>query len=836
MSESSSTPSHLDASLAVDRLCDEFERAWKKRQNPRIENFLDSIDDSLKKRAFEQLLFLELDLGDKTPQLDLYTDRFPQFENLVRLVFEEAGFQDWKDQIIGPFRLMREIGRGGMGVVYLAKDSRLDRDVAIKLLNRNRRSNTTWLRRFRREARLASGLNHPNVLTIYEIGEHEGISYLASEFVSGKTLREHLSNRRLGLQEILEIASQIAKGMLAAHQSGIIHRDVKADNIMIRDDGLIKILDFGLAKEENLEGVDPSIESKTGAITGTVHFMSPEQARGRELDTATDVFSFGCLMYLMCTGQLPFNGQSISDVIAAILNSEPTAISQYAPELPISLVTLIESCLDKMADQRPTFEDVESSIESVRSKPSIPVEMIGDASDLLSGKETSFDTDPALGSATKINLQPSEIRYAQSGDVNIAWQEIGTGPIDIVFVMGWVSHLDWFWKDDSFAAFLQQLATFARVILFDKRGTGLSDKVPVKELPDLETRMDDVRAVMEAAASQQAVLCGISEGGPLCALFAATYPDRTLAITMIGSYSRRLWAEDYPWGPTAEQRETFIQEIAEQWGGPLGLEDRAPTMANDEAFRNWWASYLRMGASPGAAVALTKMNAQIDIRAILPSIHVPTLVIHRTGDRCLQVDEGKYLAEKIPGAKFVELPGDDHLPFVGDAQSVLNEIELFLTGMKSGSQADCVLATVMHIDVLDSQNTESVAQFQTLVKHEIALFRGKNFYVQEASLVVTFDGPVRSVLCASAIARLADRLNIFFRCGLETGTCNIDQSAIYGPAVSGARKVSELAEKNTILASQNLRHLIAGTELTFEPQERMLETELGQVQLFKVVD
>jgi pimeloyl-ACP methyl ester carboxylesterase/DNA-binding winged helix-turn-helix (wHTH) protein len=275
-----------------------------------------------------------------------------------------------------------------------------------------------------------------------------------------------------------------------------------------------------------------------------------------------------------------------------------------------------------------------------------------------------------------------KVCYARNGNVNIAYQVIGSGPMDIVFVMGWVSHLEYFWNEPSFASFLKRLSSMARLILFDKRGTGMSDPVPISELPTLDQRMEDVRAVMDAVGSTRAVLMGVSEGGPLCALFAATHPEQTTAIVMIGSYARRLRAPDYPWGPTADERDQFCQTIIRDWGGPVGIDERAPSRALDPDFRAWWAAYLRMGSSPGAAVALTRMNAEVDIRDILPSIRVPSLVIHRTGDRLLKIEEGRYLADHIPGATMAELPGDDHLPFVGDQLAVLSAIDAFLQRLK----------------------------------------------------------------------------------------------------------------------------------------------------------
>ena len=279
-------------------------------------------------------------------------------------------------------------------------------------------------------------------------------------------------------------------------------------------------------------------------------------------------------------------------------------------------------------------------------------------------------------------VETPRVNYARSGNVNIAYQVVGDGPTDIVFVMGWVSHLEYFWNEPSFASFLTRLAAMSRLILFDKRGTGLSDPVPISELPTLDQRIDDVRAVMDAVGSQRAVLMGVSEGGPLCASFAATHPEITAGLIMIGSYARRLRAPDYPWGPTAEDRDRFCQAIIRDWGGPVGIDERAPSRALDPEFRSWWAAYLRMGASPGAAVALTKMNAEVDIRDVLPKIKVPALIIHRKGDRLLNIEEGRYLGRHIPGATMLELDGDDHLPFVGDQLEMLGAIDRFVRHLK----------------------------------------------------------------------------------------------------------------------------------------------------------
>jgi pimeloyl-ACP methyl ester carboxylesterase len=399
------------------------------------------------------------------------------------------------------------------------------------------------------------------------------------------------------------------------------------------------------------------------------------------------------------------------------------------------------------------------------------------------------------------------IHYAHSGDVNIAYQVVGSGPRDIVFVMGWVSHLEYFWREPSFARFLLRLASNARLILFDKRGTGRSDPVPVSAMPTLEQRLDDVRAVMEAAGSERAVLMGVSEGGPLCSLFAATYPSRTEALVMIGSYARRLRDADYPWGPTSQERDRFCQTIIEQWGGPVGIEERAPSRASDPAFRQWWASYLRMGASPGAAVALTRMNADIDVRGVLPSIKVPTLVIHRTGDQLLRIEEGRYLASQIPGSEFVELPGADHLPFVGDQDAVVDAVEAFLSRRRDRSRDDRVLASVLTVTA-DQVVPDACAG-------EVRRLRGHLLLRDGHSLVATFDGPGRAVGCASLLIALMAELGMRARAGVHVGECN--PAILQGPVFDASRRLADTAVPGAVHASRTVVDLVPGSGLLFEP-------------------
>ncbi|HEX8176240.1 MAG TPA: alpha/beta fold hydrolase [Pyrinomonadaceae bacterium] len=438
-----------------------------------------------------------------------------------------------------------------------------------------------------------------------------------------------------------------------------------------------------------------------------------------------------------------------------------------------------------------------------------------------------------------------ETMYARSGDVNIAYQVIGDAPLDLVFVMGWVSHMEYFWREPAFARFLLRLASFSRLILFDKRGTGLSDRVPINELPTLEQRMDDVRAVMDAIGSERAALCGISEGGPMCSLFAATYPEKTIALVMIGTYAKRLRDEEYPWAPTPEERAHFFEEISAHWGGPVGIEERAPTMAQDAQFREWWATYLRMGASPGAALALTQMNAEIDVRQVLPSVRVPTLVIHRTEDKCLKVEEGRFVAKRIPGAKFVELPGQDHLPFVGDQDSILDEVEEFLTGVRHGIEPDSVLATVLFTPILGMKEggekpgekrwEELIGRLRSHIGKEIEWFRGREIDMVGNRPLAIFDGPARAVRCAVAIVEYCSRLGVQMRAGLHTGECDIVDGKVGGLAAEIGVEVASKAATGEVLVSNTVKDLVAGSGITFEDRgTHTLSGALGEWRLFKV--
>jgi len=412
-----------------------------------------------------------------------------------------------------------------------------------------------------------------------------------------------------------------------------------------------------------------------------------------------------------------------------------------------------------------------------------------------------------------------DTRYARSGDLRIAYQVIGQGPIDLVFVPGFISNVDLIWDDPGFAEFLTRLSTFTRLILFDKRGTGLSDRIG--DLPSLEVRMDDMRAVMEAAGSGRAALFGISEGGAMAMLFAATYPERTHALVLYGSY-----AHYGTWVVPPDKLDAAMARMDALWGTGEMISVFAPSRATDPQFKAWWARFERLGGSPTAAVHLTRMNSEIDVRPILPSIRVPTLIMHRRGDARVNSQASHYLAQHIPGAKFVELPGDDHLLWSGHTSRVADEIEEFLTGSRSEVEPDRVLATVLFTDIVDSTHRASelgdkawgalLERHNVLVRREIAHFRGREVKTMGDGFLATFDGPARAVRCGEAIVVAAKTLGLSVRIGVHTGEIEIRPGDdIGGIAVHVASRVMGLAGAGEVLVTSTVRDLVAGSGLTF---------------------
>jgi pimeloyl-ACP methyl ester carboxylesterase/class 3 adenylate cyclase len=435
----------------------------------------------------------------------------------------------------------------------------------------------------------------------------------------------------------------------------------------------------------------------------------------------------------------------------------------------------------------------------------------------------------------------NEIRYAKSGDVNIAYEVTGDGPFDLVMVSGFVSHLDNDWGLPSSAHMLERLGSFARLIRFDKRGTGLSDRSV--GLPDFETRMDDVRAVMDAVGSERAALFGYSEGGPLAILFAAMYPARTRALALYGTYAKRTGPDDdYPWCETPQQRADYAAAIEREWGVAADLSRMAPS--TDEQFANWWMTRARAAASPASARDLVLMNSKADVRDLLGAVQAPTLVVHRRDDLDARVEEGRYIAAHIPGATFVELPGATHVPF-WEPDDVIDEVEEFLTGVRPTRVEDRVLATMLFTDLVGSTDraqrlgdhawAELLARHHQLVRREIDRFGGEEIDTAGDGFFALFDGPARAIRCAIAIRDALGELDLEVRAGVHTGEVERPRgSGPRGIAVHTGARVSARAASGEVLVSATTHDLVVGSGLAFEDRGEFDLKGIGGRRLYAV--
>jgi pimeloyl-ACP methyl ester carboxylesterase len=418
--------------------------------------------------------------------------------------------------------------------------------------------------------------------------------------------------------------------------------------------------------------------------------------------------------------------------------------------------------------------------------------------------------------------------YAKSGPYSIAYQVVGEGDLDLLWIPGWVSNVELAWEEPLLARFLSRLASFSRLILFDKRGTGLSDRVPEEALPMLEERVDDMLAVLDAAGSERAGVFGNSEGGNLAVLFAVAHPDRTSALVTSGIFAKRIWSPDYPWAPKPDERQRYLATVAANWGKDADAAHLAPSAAHDQAFAARLATYFRRSASPGAAAALLRMNTEIDIRGVLPAIRVPTLVLHRTGDLDAHVEEGRWIANQIPGARFVELPGEDHLPWVGDQDRLLDEVEQFLTGQRPVPRTDRVLATVLVTDIVGSTQravaigdhdwSDLLQRHRAAVRRQLDRFGGREIDTAGDGFLLTFAGPGRAIRAAAAIIEAVRPLGIEVRCGVHTGECELLDDGIGGVAVHVAARVAGLAGASEILVTRTVTDLVAGSGISFAPR------------------
>jgi len=438
-----------------------------------------------------------------------------------------------------------------------------------------------------------------------------------------------------------------------------------------------------------------------------------------------------------------------------------------------------------------------------------------------------------------------QTHYAKSGKLNIAYQIVGDGPIDLVVVPGWISNIEIFWEDPHVARFFEKLATFTRLILFDKRGTGLSDRSV--EASTLEERMDDVRAVLDAAGSERAALLGYSEGGTMCLLFAATYPERTAALITIGSYARRLRAPDYPYFSSREEAVAAVEAAAADWGGPVWAEIRIRSVADDPIILQWWARFLRMSASASAAAALQRMNLEIDVRHVLPLIQAPALILHAKDDPACPVGTSRQMAEDIPNVELVEIESSDHLPFYDKPDEILQHIQRFLTGSSTPEILESRVSTLMFTDIVASTEMavargdlrfgDILETHHAAVRSELARFRGEEVNTAGDGFVVSFDGPARAVKCAMAIMKALGAVGITCRIGLHTGECSVRQGELHGIALHIAARVGALASPGTVLVSQTVKDLVAGSGLGFiDAGSHVLKGLPDEWRLYKVVD
>lgn len=441
-------------------------------------------------------------------------------------------------------------------------------------------------------------------------------------------------------------------------------------------------------------------------------------------------------------------------------------------------------------------------------------------------------------------LDPTQLdtRYAKSGPLNIAYQVFGSGELQLVLIPGWASHVENIWTLAEFKTFAEKLARFARVVMLDRRGTGLSD--PVSDPPTLEERMDDVRAVLDAVGWEQAAIFGISEGGPMAMMFAASFPARTSALLLYGTFARFSRAPDYAFGYPAEVNARWMSAISEGLWGTGDLSRRfAPSLAADPAVLRTLARLERMSMSPGTARKVFGVMAEIDVRHVLPAIRVPTLILHRVEDTPVRVGHARYLAAHIAGSRYVELAGDDHLPWCGDADALLGEVREFLTGERAESEADRILTTILFCDIADSTRRlaelgdaewrQRLAAFYALADEKLRHFRGRKLDTAGDGLFAAFDGPARAVRCGLSLARAVDALGLRLRVGVHTGECEVLGDKYSGMAVHLGARVAGVAEPGQVLVSSTVKHLVVGSGLGFaDAGTHALKGVPGEWQLF----
>lgn len=558
-------------------------------------------------------------------------------------------------QTISHYRVLEHLGTGGMGEVYLAEDTRLGRKVALKMLPADLTAEDERVRRFQQEARAASALNHPNIITIYEIGEMDSRHFMTTEFIEGETLSERLKAGVMNLSDALDVSVQVTSALCAAHQAGIVHRDIKPGNIMLRTDGIAKVLDFGLAtlteqKSNDLEAAT-LVKTKPGIVMGTAHYMSPEQARGQKMDARTDIFSLGVVLYEMVTGHVPFEGETMTDVLASILRVEQPSLHQSAPEAPVELQRIVSKALLKDKEERyQASKELLTDLKALKQRLEFEAEM---------GRPVT--PGPSSSTSASIPLE-QEIRFCTTADnVRIAYATVGDGP-PLVKAANWLSHLEYDWKSPIWRHLFEEFAQDHLLVRYDERGNGLSDR-DVEQI-SLDVFVRDLESVVDAVRVERFPILGISQGGSVAIAYAVRHPEKVSHLILYGTYARG-WAMRGSSPEEIERRHAYLTLVRLGWGqdNPAFRQLWTTLFMPDATLEQWhWFNDLqRISTSPENAFRLLTEFGNLDVVDLLPQVKVPTLVLHCRDEAVAPFEEGRLIARLIPGARFVPLEGRNHL-------------------------------------------------------------------------------------------------------------------------------------------------------------------------------
>ena len=574
------------------------------------------------------------------------------------------------------YRVSTVIGAGGMGEVYRATDTKLARDVALKILPPDMASDPDRLDRFQREARAVAALNHPNVVTVYSVEESDNVHFITMELIEGQPLDRLISANGLPVEQIIEIAGAIAEALAAAHQKGIVHRDLKPANVMVTNEGRVKVLDFGLAKDVGAETTNDATLTATGrtqpgTIMGTLAYMSPEQLSGRPLDNRSDIFSYGVMMHEMAAGRRPFEGSSSAELISSILRDTPS-VTDARPDLPSDLVRVIRRCLEKDPAQRyPSTRMLASELRTVAKAWGENAKAHGHIENVLRVEHapiapvhaaTPRSISPPIASDRSLPTTRQKIQFCVTSDgVRLAYASAGSG-YPLVKAANWLNHLDYEWDSPLWRHWLVEMTRHHRLIRYDERGNGLS-QWDVKQM-SFELWVQDLEAVVDASGVDRFALLGISQGGAVAISYAIRHPERVSHLVLVGAFSRGLMARGTEEQMTARRAlETLVRL---DWGRnnpdfkAMFTRFYIPHGSTPEQ-QQWFNDLQRISATPENAGRIMALIDEINVRPLLPQVSVPTIIFHGNRDRVLPSEEGRILAAEIPNARFVPLNTGNHI-------------------------------------------------------------------------------------------------------------------------------------------------------------------------------